>query len=179
MNIKTFMTTAAFATTLMAANAFAADVEVSNAWARASAGMAGAGAAFMAIHNPNTHDHALVEAATDVAKRIELHTHTMVDGVMQMRQVEGGINIPAGETVMLQPGGFHVMLMGLNAPLKEGESFPLTLTFTGGRTLTVTVDVLAPGAMGPGAMNHGAMNHDAMGQGMEKGMDHGTMQHSH
>ena len=184
MNFKTILSPSALAgaamtTLLMTTSAFAADVEVSNVWARASAGMANAGAAFMAIHNPNTQDHTLVDAATDVAKRVELHTHTMVDGVMQMRQVEGGINVPAGETVMLQPGGFHVMLMGLNAPLKEGTSFPLTLTFTGDRTMTVDVQVMSPSAMG-GAM--GGMNHDAMkpgamnpGEGMNHNATHKDM----
>ena len=181
MNFKTFISTAAVATVMMTANAFAGDITIDAPWARASAGMAKAGAAFMAITNPNSHDHTLINAATDVAKRVELHTHTMVDGVMKMRQVEGGINVPAGETVMLQPGGYHVMLMGLNAPLKEGSSFPLTLTFTGDRTLTIDVKVMSPSAMG-GQMG-GHMKHGDMGQGdhmgkkmgdqMGEGMKHG------
>lgn len=174
MNFKTFISTAVVATVLTATSAFANDVEVSNAWARASAGMAKAGGAFLTIHNPNDHDHALINASADVAARVELHTHTMVDGMMQMRQVEGGINVPAGETVTLQPGGFHVMLMGLHAPLKEGDTFPLTLTFTGDRTTTIDVKILAPTAMGfagqatmgQNAMGHG---HEAMGQHMQGG----------
>lgn len=177
MNFKTFISTAATATVLMTTSAFAGDVTVSDVWARASAGMANAGAAFMTIHNPNTHDHVLVGAAADVSKRIELHTHTMVDGVMKMREVEGGIPVPAGDTTMLQPGGYHVMFMGLHAPLKEGASFPLTLTFTGDRTITVDVKVMSPGAMG-GAMDHGKMGGmgKKMGDTMKKkgeGMKHG------
>lgn len=166
MKIKTFLTTAA-ATALLSTAAFAGNITVTDAWARASAGMAKAGGAFMTIKNAGAAD-TLVKADADVAPRIELHTHIMDNGVMKMREVEGGIPVPAGGMQMLQPGGYHVMFMGLNAPLKEGSSFPLTLTFKSGESVTVDVQVMSPSAMG--AMN-GAMNgakghgHGAMGQG--------------
>lgn len=178
MNLKTFVSTALVATSLMASSAFASGLDVSNAWARASAGAAKAGGAFLAIHNGNEHDHTLVSAKSDVAKRVELHTHTMIDGMMKMREVKAGIPLPAGSTVMLQPGGFHVMLMGLHAPLKEGTSFPLTLTFDNGKDVTVDVNVQSPSAMGDSmgsGMNHGAMNHGAMNHGDMKKMNHGDM----
>lgn len=166
MNFKTFVSTAALATVLMTTSAFAADIVVSKPWARASAGMASAGAAFMAIYNDAKTDDTLIDAKADVSKRVELHTHTMVDGVMQMRQVEGGIPVPASGTQMLEPGSYHVMFMGLNAPLKEGSTFPLTLTFKSGTEVTVDVEVMSPSAMGN--MGHGAMEHKPMeGKAME------------
>jgi copper(I)-binding protein len=94
---------------------------------------------------------------SDVA---ELHTHIKDGEVMRMRQVED-IPVKAGETVVLQPGGLHVMFMGLHEGLKEGQTFPLTLTFEKAGPVETTVTVGAAGAMG--AMNHGAMDHGAMG----------------
>ncbi|PHS79620.1 MAG: hypothetical protein COB59_00820 [Rhodospirillaceae bacterium] len=185
MNLKTFVSTALVTTTLMASSAFASGLDVSNAWARASAGAAKAGGAFLAVHNGNEHDHILLSASSDVAKRVELHTHTMIDGMMKMREVKGGIPLPAGETVMLQPGGYHVMMMGLHTPLKEGTSFPLTLTFDNGKDVTVNVNVQSPSAMGDSmgsGMKHGGMGHGdmkKMGHGDMKKMGHGDMMKKH
>jgi len=173
MNFKTLISTAAIATVLMVGNALAEDIAVTDVWARASAGMAKAGGIFMTLHNPATHEHTLVSAASDVAATVQLHTHTLVDGVMQMREVEGGIVVPAGETVMLQPGGYHVMLMGLHAPLKEGDTFPVTLTFDGGQVTTVDVQVLTPSAMNMGQAH---MGQEHMKQAAPKGQEgHGHM----
>ncbi|MGB0747830.1 MAG: copper chaperone PCu(A)C [Magnetospiraceae bacterium] len=134
---------------LTAPGALAAEtVTVSDSWSRASAGPARAGAAFMTITNTGAVDDQVVAAASDVAKRVELHTHKMDGGVMRMRQVPG-IPVPAGGTADLKPGGFHVMLMGLNDPLVEGESFTVTLTFENAGEVTITVPILAPGSMGP------------------------------
>jgi len=171
MNLKTFISTTALASVLTSAQAFAADITASDAWARASAGMAGAGAAFMMLKNSGPAD-TLIAANADVSKRIELHTHTMVDGVMQMRQVEGGIPVPANGMQMLQPGGYHVMFMGLNAPLKEGSSFPVTLSFKSGTELTVDVHVMSPAAMG--GMGGGAGHQMGHGEGMKHGMPSGN-----
>lgn len=158
MNMKTLISAAVLSTALFASNANATNVTASDVWARASAGMAKAGAAFMTLTNTATLDHTLVSASADVSERIELHTHTMVDGVMQMREVEGGIKVPAGETVMLAPGGLHVMFLGLHAPLKVGSTFDLTLTFDNGHSTTVPVKVMSVGHMGnaAGHMGHGA-----------------------
>lgn len=148
MNFKTVLSTAAVTSILFATSAFAADITVSKPWARASAGMANAGAAFMMIKNAAHSEDVLVSAKADVSKRVELHTHTMVDGVMKMRQVEGGIKVPASGTQMLKPGSYHVMLMGLNAPLKEGSTFPMTLSFQSGSEVSIDVQVMSPSAMG-------------------------------
>lgn len=74
---------------------------------------------------------------------------------MKMRRI-AGINLPAGKTVSLEPGGMHIMLIGLIAPLKQGQSFPLTLSFKNGGTKEVTIAVAKVGAMGP-AGNMGGM----------------------
>src|SRR5690606_2912305 len=86
-------------------------LKIDHPWARASAGPARNGAAFFAVENSGPADR-LVAASGDVAQRVELHTHRMEGNVMQMRQVEA-VEVPAGGTAILQPGGFHVMLIGL------------------------------------------------------------------
>ncbi|WP_299398104.1 copper chaperone PCu(A)C [Pelagibius sp.] len=132
---------------------------IDHPWARATPGQARNGAAYMTIHNGGAAGDRLVSASAEVSQRVELHNHINKDGVMQMREVEA-IEVPASGMTELKPGSFHVMFMGLSAPLKEGDSFPLTLTFEQAGDLTVTVNVESVGSMG----------------GMEK-MDHGTMDH--
>ena len=133
-----------------------AGVEVVKAWARASAGMAKNGGAYLTVLNGGKEGDRLVAAEAGIAKKVELHTHINDNGVMKMRQVDG-IDVPAGKGVMLKPGSYHVMFMGLNNPLKEGEKFPLTLTFEKAGKKTVEVTVMGVGAMKPGG--HG-MDHD-------------------
>ena len=133
------------------AAAFAADsgshIVVQNPWARASAAMSGNGAAFMTITNDGTAPDRLVSAASPVCEMAELHTHLMEGGVMKMRQIDG-VDVDPGTPTVLQPGGLHIMLMQLKTPLKEGGSFPVTLTFAKAGAVTVDVKVLSPGAMG-------------------------------
>jgi len=121
-------------------------LDVSDAWARATPGKAENGVAYLTIRSP-TPDR-LVSASSAVAKKAELHTMEMAGMVMKMRPL-AGLDIPAGQPVTLKPGGEHIMLMGLNRPLREGQSFPLTLTFEKAGTRTVTVAVEKPGAAGP------------------------------
>ena len=108
--------------------------------------MAKAGAAFMVIENSGEADR-LVAASSDVAKKTELHTHIKDGDVMKMRRVDG-IDVPAQGMARLQPGGLHVMLIGLHAPLREEEKFPLTLQFDKAGEMTVEVEVKDAGAMG-------------------------------
>lgn len=132
-------------------------VKVQHAWARASAGAAKAGAAFMTLVDMGHHGDRLVAAESDLASRTELHTHIMDGGVMKMRQVDG-IDVPAGAKAELQPGGFHIMFMGLKKPLVEGETLPLTLIFEkAGRVhVDFTVQGVAAKAAADGHGNHGA-----------------------
>lgn len=112
-------------------------------WARASAtSQAKAGAVYLKLENTTSSDITLTGASTTVSKKAELHTHIMSDnGVMKMRPVEGGVQVPANQSVELKPGGLHIMLMGLTAPLSEGEVFDITLTFSDGSSGTVAVEV--------------------------------------
>jgi hypothetical protein len=136
-----------------AALAQPAQLEVNNAWAGATPGKAENGAAYVTIQSPTV--DRLVSASTPVAKKAELHTMSMQGMVMKMRPVSG-VDIPAGQPVSLQPGGEHIMLMGLNQPLREGQSFPLTLDFekAGPRTVTVTVEKAGAKGPGPAAAQH-------------------------
>lgn len=123
-----------------AAATTAAAPKVSGVWARTSTAMNGA--AYLTIKGTGTADK-LVAAAVPktVAKMTQLHKSTMDDaGMMTMKPVKS-IAIPARGTVMLKPGGYHVMLMSLRKPLVAGKKFKLTLTFAkaGRRTVTVTV----------------------------------------
>ncbi len=99
--------------------------------------------AFMRLRNGGDQGHKLVAAASPAAKVVELHEHVHDGGVMKMRPVKE-IEIKArGETV-LEPGGLHVMLIGLVKPLKEGEAVPITLTFEDGSTVKIEAPVRRP-----------------------------------
>jgi hypothetical protein len=145
----------AIALSLGSAVAFAHEYKVGtlvidHPWARATPGGAQVGGGFMIIKNTGTEPDRLIGLASDVAMRGEVHEMTMVDNVMKMRQVEGGLEIPAGGTVELKPGSFHVMFMGLKAPLKEGEPFKGTLTFEKAGAIEVEFKVEKVGASGEG-----------------------------
>ncbi|ETA50969.2 copper chaperone PCu(A)C [Ponticoccus alexandrii] len=120
----------------------AAEIVVKDAYARSSNAMAGA--AFMAIENTGPEDDRLIGAASDAAQRVELHTHRdMGGGVMKMLHVEEGFALPAGETHMLMRGGDHVMLMGLNGAMEQGDTVTVTLTFekAGEQVVEIPVDL--------------------------------------
>ena len=119
--------------------AAAAEVEVEAAWARASAGPARAGAVYVALVNRGA-AAALIGVETPAAERAELHTHVMDGDMARMRRLEE-VALPAGGRVAFAPGGLHVMLSGLAAPLVEGAEFPLTLRFADGDSRTVAVRV--------------------------------------
>jgi copper(I)-binding protein len=113
--------------------------QVEHPWARASAGAAKTGVAYLTITDQGAPDR-LTGATTPVATTAELH-ETMGDmGNMKMRPV-AGLDLAPGKPVKLAPGGYHLMLMGLKAPLKAGDTFPLTLRFEHAPPLTVTVSV--------------------------------------
>ncbi len=128
-------------------------IHIDQPWARASIGQVKAGAAYMTLVNQGDEVDRLLLVDTPVAKRAELHTHLMEGGVMKMRQVQA-IEIAPGEPTVLAPGGLHVMLMGLTAPLVEGDSFPMTLAFDKAGTVEIKVTVEGATAMAPGHGTH-------------------------
>ena len=125
-------------------------IRIEAAWARATPPGGKVGGAFITFLNTGDVPDRLVSASTAIAGRVELHTHIKDGDVMRMREVEGGIPLPPGETVKLQPGGFHIMLLGLKQGLAAGSRFPLTLTFEKAGSVQVDVPVEAMGSMGPG-----------------------------
>ena len=104
----------------------AQSVEVKDAWVRGTVPAQKATGAFMEITGKNS--SRLVSADSPVAGVVEIHNMTMTNGVMKMFQVDG-IDVPAGKTVKLAPGGYHVMFMGLKQQMKPGDRVPLKLTF--------------------------------------------------
>jgi copper(I)-binding protein len=113
---------------------------VEQAWARPTVPGQSAGGGFLTIHNPGAAADRLLGIEAGVSGVVELHTMAMQGDVMQMRRIET-INVPAGRTVQLKPGGLHVMFMGLKAPLKQGDTFPLKLKFERAGELTVPMTV--------------------------------------
>lgn len=97
-------------------------------------------ASFMTLHNGGKQQHALVGAESPVSKIVELHTHNMVDGMMRMRPVDK-IDLPAGEMTGLEPGGLHVMLIGLKQQLVPDETISMTLVFEDGSKKKITMPV--------------------------------------
>lgn len=130
---------------LLAAAALSAQAQtapkVEAAWARPTVEGQTAGGGFLKITGGASADRLLSASAT-VSKSTELHTMVVVDNVMRMRPIDA-LDIPAGGTVELKPGGNHVMFMGLAQPLKAGAKFPLTLRFEKAGEVKVEVQVAA------------------------------------
>jgi copper(I)-binding protein len=118
-----------------------AQVTVNDAWVRATVPQQKATGAFMQLQSAR--DSRLVSASSPLTPNVEVHEMTMQDNVMRMRQVPA-VELPAGKTVDLKPGGYHIMLMNLAQPVKEGDTVPLTLVFEGRDGQRETVDVQAP-----------------------------------
>lgn len=130
------------------------DLVIDHPWARPSFGASPNGVAYMSVTNTGSATERLVGISGDVAERIELHKTTMEGDVMRMRPVTGGVEIPPGETVRFAPGAMHVMLMGLKMPLKEGEAFPLSLSFERAGGVEVSVHVENQGGKKPPQREH-------------------------
>ena len=139
--MKLTLLAALTAATLPAA-AFAQDSAMTVADGYARSANPKAGAAFMTLHNTGAADCTLTAVTTDLAERAELHTHKdMGDGVMKMGKIEGGILVPAGAEHLLARGSDHVMLMGLKAPLENGQEVALTLDFGSCGTVATVIPV--------------------------------------
>lgn len=122
----------------------AGTITIGHPYARATAAGQPTGGGFMKFVNAGGNDK-LLSASAEVSKSVELHEMKMEGDVMKMRQVDG-IELQAGKTVELRPGGYHVMFIGLKAPLKAGDKFPMKLKFEKAGVVTVEVKVEAPGA---------------------------------
>ncbi len=126
-----------FSVSAMAAGSAADDISVADPRVRAVPEGQMNSAAFMILKNAGPSDHAVVAAQSPVAKVVELHTHVNEGGMMKMRQIEK-IEIKSGSEAVLQPGGLHVMLMGLKQQIKDGDVVPVTLKFEDGSKMELT-----------------------------------------
>ena len=133
-------TTLALATLAAAAHSFKlGEITIGHPYARTTAPGQSTGGAYLRFENRGPSDR-LVAAQADIAKRVELHDMKMDGDVMRMRQLDA-IDVPPNKAVVLKPGGLHLMLVGLKAPLKQGDKFPLTLKFEKAGEVTVVVNV--------------------------------------
>jgi len=105
----------------------------------------------------------LLSGSTEAAKKVEIHEMAVIDGVMTMRPVQQGLAIGAGQAVRFAPGGLHLMLVGLTAPLKQGDLIQLSLKFENAGEIMVPFEVKALGAPAPGPFSHAAPTPDASG----------------
>lgn len=129
------------------------NIEVVHPWARPST--VKTGATYFQLINKGKSDDALMEVKGDVADKIEVHTMTMDNNIMRMRKVDR-LALPAGKTVAIEPGGLHIMLIGLKKPLVVGEKFPLHLVFEKAGGVDVVVHVQAkPPVTGDDMKTHG------------------------
>jgi copper(I)-binding protein len=154
-----------WAAPLRAEDVKAGDLVITQAWSRATPGGAKIGGGYLTIENKGTAPDRLIGGSSDVAGKVVVHEMSMANGVMTMRQLDNGLTIDAGKTVTLAPGGFHLMLMELKAPLKQGQSVPITLTFEKAGAVKVSFDVLAVGAQGPAGTKPGGGKMDMKGSG--------------
>ena len=142
--------------TLAVTVAVHAQVTVSDPWVRATVPQQKATGAFMQL--TSAQDGKLVAAQSPVAGVVEVHEMAMDNNIMKMRELKGGLPLPAGQAVELKPGGYHVMLMDLKQQVKAGDTVPLTLTVEGKDGQRQNIEVKAPVkalTTTPATMQHG------------------------
>ncbi|HEY4075209.1 MAG TPA: copper chaperone PCu(A)C [Herbaspirillum sp.] len=119
------------------------NITISHPYARATVPGQPTGGAYFSVENKGKETDTLKSISSDIAKSTELHAMTMDGNVMKMREV-GAVDIKASEKIVMHPGdGYHIMLVGLTKPLKNGDQFPMTLTFAKAGKVVINVDVEA------------------------------------
>lgn len=136
------------------ANAADTTIVVTQAWSRATPAGSKVAGGYLTIENKGPATDKLLSASTDAAKKVEIHEMAINDGVMTMRPVENGLPIEPGHVVKFAPGGLHLMIVGLSAPLVQGGKVPIVLKFEMAGEITVSFDVQAMGAPAPGPQSH-------------------------
>lgn len=125
------------------------DINISLPFTRATLPNAPVGGGFLTIENAGTEADRLVSATSPVSDDVQIHEMSMEGDVMKMRALPDGIELPAGETVTLAPGGYHLMFMAIKQPFVEGETVPVTLTFEKAGSVELELPIMAPAADGP------------------------------
>ena len=133
----------------LSAQLFAQTVEVSGVWARATVPGQKATGAFMRLMSKN--GARLVAASTPVAGLAEVHEMKLEEGVMRMRALHAGLELPPGITVELKPGGYHLMLLDLKQPLQKESTIALTLVFQDSKGTETRAELKVPVGMQPPA----------------------------
>jgi hypothetical protein len=125
-------------------------LEITTPWTRATPPSARTGGGFMTITNKGTVADKLVSARSNASDKVEIHEVQMDGSVMRMRELANGLEIAPGATVMLKPGGYHIMFMELKAPIAKDAKVPLTLVFEKAGSVDVELTAQAMGAMPQG-----------------------------
>ena len=149
--------------TAQAEDILAGSLKISAPWVRATPSGASVGGGYMSITNTGTTSDRLVGGSSDLSARFEIHTMSMDNGVMKMRPVTSGVEIKPGQTVQFNPGGYHVMFVGLKKPFEQGQQVPALLQFKNAGKVAVKFTVESIGAHsgghsempGGGQMRHG------------------------
>ena len=140
----------------------AGDLVITQAWSRATPAGAKVAGGYLTIENKGAAPDRLVSGSGDFAGKVEIHEMAMNNGVMTMRPLDKGLAIEPGKTVKLAPGGYHLMLMDLKNPLKQGEKVPLTLEFEKAGKVALSLDVQGVGAQAPSGGHEMKPDHSGM-----------------
>lgn len=143
------VTAVLLATSAQAHEIKADSLTIEHPWARATPSGATVGGGYAVIKNNGKEADRLTAATADIAGKVEIHEMAVVDGVMKMRELPGGLSISAGGSVTLKPGSYHIMFMDLKGPLKKGQHVKGTLTFEHAGVVPVEFDVQSIGAKEP------------------------------
>ena len=145
------------------------DLVITQAWSRATPGGAKIGGGYLTIENKGSAPDRLIGGSADVAGSVQVHEMAINNGVMTMRSLDKGLAIDPGKTVKLAPGGYHLMLMDLKNPLKQGDKLPVTLEFEKAGKVQLSLDVQGIGAQAPAAVGKadGHMEMKKMPPGMK------------
>ena len=146
----------------------AGDLVITQAWSRATPGGAKVGGGYLTIENKGSAPDRLIGGSADVADKVQVHEMAVNNGVMTMRPLDKGLVIEPGKTVKLAPGGYHLMLLELKSPLKQGDKLAVTLEFERAGKVALSLDVQGVGAQGPSSSDGGQME-------MKKMPDHSGM----
>ena len=134
----------------------AGDLVITQAWSRATPGGAKVAGGYLTIENKGSAPDRLIGGSADLADKVQVHEMATNNGVMTMRPLDKGLAIEPGKTVKLAPGGYHLMLLDLKSPLKQGDKLPVTLEFEKAGKVKLSLDVQGVGAQAPaGADNSG------------------------
>ncbi len=155
----TALAASVFTVPAQAGDAKAGDLVITQAWSRATPNGAKIAGGYLTIENKGAAADRLIGGSGDIAGKVEIHEMAMNSGVMTMRPLDKGLEIEPGKTVKLAPGGYHLMLMDLKGPFKQGDKVPFTLEFEKAGKVALSFDVQGVGAQAPAGDAGGHMDH--------------------